>query len=121
MRQRTLLFVLALWAVLGLAVVQAQAAQYQQSNQTGTAKEMSLTGCLAKGAEANQYQLTTANGKIYNLAPEANINLADHVGHKVKITGMRENAQTGGTQAGTAPAQEQFRVTNIKHISKTCP
>lgn len=119
MKHRIPLFALALLAVLGLAVVQV-AAQSQHNAQPKNGKEMTVTGCLVQGAEANQYQLTATNGKTYNLMPEGNINLADHVGHKVKITGMREATQTG-TETGAMPAREELRVTNLQHISKTCP
>lgn len=79
-----------------------------------------VTGCLEKGDGANEYKLT-ANGKTYKLMPSGNINLADHVGHKVSVTGTKSSESTGATaKTSTGNMNQELTVTNVKHISDKC-
>jgi hypothetical protein len=107
-----------------------------------TAHHMSLTGCLQKGAEANTFKLSNVTGEhakhaeAWELVAARDLKLADHVGHKVEVTGMtvgmREAERLEGEHehsAGKAAKKEMkeerkehhFKVTGLKHISPTCP
>src|SRR5436309_13740310 len=50
-----------------------------------------MTGCLAKGTEANSYTLNSVEGKgpktVEIIETASGVDLAPHVGHKVTITG----------------------------------
>jgi hypothetical protein len=84
-----------------------------------------FTGCLAKSsATPKEYELTvtsvaagatTPTSKVYRLMPiAAGLNLAEHVGHRVTITG----SQTGATDA--KQTRPQVRVTDIHHVAPDC-
>src|SRR5215831_16404865 len=47
---------------------------------------VTVTGCLQKGDEADEFSLTGADGKLYDLK-SSSVKLADHVGHKVTVSG----------------------------------
>jgi hypothetical protein len=68
---------LALMVVGGLAIY----AVSQAKSETKT-----ITGCLQKGDEPNEYSITDANGKTYEMR-SSSVTLADHLGHKVTVTG----------------------------------
>jgi hypothetical protein len=85
--------------------------------------EHTMTGCLAKGTEANTIRLTDVEKDARNLYQfgevktvnifESTVELEPHVGHKIAIT-------------GTAVADKDFKVhkmkvTAIKMVSATCP
>jgi hypothetical protein len=82
-------------------------------------KSTTVTGCLAKGDTASDYKLT-ADGKTYKLMAGSNINLADHVGHKVSVTGTMPS-DAAKTASGAAGETQELTVTNVKHVSNTCP
>ncbi len=69
----------------------------------GAMKEASLKGCLAAGTEPNTWTLTHGK-KTYTVS---GVDLSQHVGHEVKLTGEHEK---GG----------KFKATNVEHISDTC-
>jgi len=94
--------------------------------QTKTASERkTVTGCLQKGDEANEFALTGEDGKKYDLSSSA-VDLSKHVGHKVTVTGTfkaesyekekgEENEKKeGGSEAG------DIRVTSLKMVSDSC-
>ncbi len=76
-------------------------------------KEHSMTGCLAKGADADTYMLTDVEkGPKTVMIAESTPNLAPHVGHKIEITGT---AVPGKDKTHT------MKVSAIKMLSSTCP
>lgn len=114
------------------------------------AETKTLTGCLQKGTEAGAYRLTNVTGgpeatnKEWELieAPAA-LKLADHVGHKVEITGnvvgvgatkkVEEKSTTTTSAADTGKTettktsmseeamQRHLKVSAMKHVAATCP
>lgn len=72
-----------------------------------------MTGCLAKGAEAGTFLLTdveAVDSVAIAAAPEGTGN---HVGHKVEITGV--------TIKGPDPAVHTMEVSGMKHLAASCP
>ena len=63
----------------------------QDTTKTTHKKTRTLTGCLRKGEDANEYNLTTKKGSTWELKSDS-VNLGEHVGHTVKITGVVSNA-----------------------------
>src|SRR5256885_832189 len=60
-------------------------------------KKMSVTGCLQKGDQTNEYSITASDGKTYGLR-STSVNLSNHLNHKVTVTGKtmkQENAKEG--------------------------
>jgi len=85
-----------------------------------------VTGCLQKGDEADEFSLTGEDGKTYDLQSSA-VDLSKHLGHKVTVTGTfkpesyekekgesEEHEKKGATEAG------DIRVTNLKMVSDSC-
>jgi len=113
---------LCLSGVLGLAL--AVAAQEPPSH------KMTVTGCLREATGTpGEYELTNAKSakatttSTYRLTAGASVNLKEHVGHKVEISGEMK----GGHEAGapeksptTAGTEHKINVTSLKHISATC-
>jgi hypothetical protein len=130
-------------AVFGIttAVAAAQEPAAQADKQKSTEKAQTVTGCLAKGADANTFTLTDVEGtgpKTVQLHAKADQKLAPHVGHKVSITGSEidpttlKRGTTGKPEPGAEPkpstepkaggsAERHLQVNSFKMISSTCP
>jgi len=52
-----------------------------------------LTGCLQKGEDTNEYQFVGQDGSTWELKSES-VDLASHVGHTVMITGAVAHPKT---------------------------
>lgn len=93
-----------------------------QQSQTATGSQKTVTGCLS---QANgQYVLTSRKGMTYQLTGDS-AELANHVGHEVKITGTESgagaSANAGSNGMGQTSANgPSIDVSSVKHISKTC-
>ena len=94
---------------------------------------VTVTGCLAKGDEANEYSIKDANGKAYGLKAGSGVNLKPHVGHQVSVTGTamsgsaegHEGAkESGAANRNSAKAggeeSEHLMVSDLKMISTSC-
>jgi hypothetical protein len=103
----------------------------QDTTKTTHKKARTLTGCLQKGDDANEYQLTTAKGGTWEIKSDS-LKLGDHVGHSVTITGVVSNAKMHGMKEDAkAEAKEHgvgknstehghMTVTNLTMVSDTC-
>jgi hypothetical protein len=103
----------------------------QDTTKTTHKKTRTLSGCLQKGDDANEYQLTTAKGATWEIKSDS-LNLGDHVGHSVTITGVVSNATLhGAKEDAKAEAKEHgvgkhsiehghMTVTNLTMVSDTC-
>lgn len=61
--------------------------------------------------------LTDMHGKTYELTGDSS-QLAEHVGHEVKITGTESSETASPSSSGSR--EMTIEVSSIKHISKTC-
>ena len=103
----------------------------QDTTKTTHKKTRTLTGCLQTGDSANEYKLTTAKGSTWEIKSDS-LNLGEHVGHKVTITGVVSNAKMHGMKEDAkAEAKEHgmdkdstehghMTVTSLKMVSDTC-
>jgi uncharacterized protein HemX len=73
------LWVLLVALIVGAGVVIYLGAQTKSETKT-------LTGCLQKGDEPNEYSISDASGKIYEMR-SSEVKLSDDLGHKVTVTG----------------------------------
>jgi hypothetical protein len=90
-----------------------------------------LTGCLQKGEDANEYNLTAKDGATWEIKSDS-VKLDDHVGHTVTVTGvvshqkehaMKEDAKTEMKEHGMdkdAKEHGHMTVTNLTMVSNTC-
>ena len=103
----------------------------QDITKTTHKKVRTLTGCVQKGDDANEYQLTTAKGGTWEIKSDS-LKLGDHVGHSVTITGvvpnakmhgMKEDAKAEGKEHGVGKNSTEhghLTVTNLTMVSDTC-
>ncbi len=115
-------FILTLVACFALATcVFALAASAQQGEKKAAAK--TVTGCLQKGDEADEFSLTGDDGNRYDLR-SSNVKLGDHVGHKVTVTGTfkaegYEKDKDEAKESGKKEAGD-IQVKSLKMVSSSC-
>ena len=85
-----------------------------------------VTGCLQKGDEPGEYSITGEDGKTYGLRSKA-VNLSQHLGHKVTITGTlrpesaeKEKGEAEQHEKKEAAEAGDIRVTDLKMVSDKC-
>ena len=123
------------------AVAAAQAPAQAPAQDAQKAKTVTVTGCLAKGADAKSFTLNDAmpaaaekeqskeapkssEMRSYRVSAAESLKLENHVGHRITLTGTVEEATAGtpgaaGTAGGGKPAAS-LTATSMKHISPTC-
>jgi len=130
---------LSLWLIAalftGLCAVALQAQETPAPATTAkpmhakTAKT-TVTGCLQKGDEADEFAITGEDGKTWELRSKT-VKLAEHVGHTVTVTGVRHHEtkaeeakeeKAEGKESKEAEAKEagDLRVTGLKMVSESC-
>ena len=134
-----LVVALVSWAGIGI--------QAQGASQDAKAKTTTVTGCLAKGADATTFTLSdampaTADKEQSKEAPKSSemrsylvmvkdtsLKLADHVGHKVTLTGTIEESAAGAPKpgapeatgtSGKGGAMPNLSVTALKMVAPSC-
>jgi hypothetical protein len=121
------IFILAMIAGMGAVVI----AQDNATTKTTHKSTRTLTGCLQKGDSANEYLLTTKKGSTWEIKSDS-LNLGEHVGHTVTISGavsnpkmhgMKEDAKEEAKEHGmskNAAEHGHMTVTNLKMVSESC-
>ena len=119
--------VIALFMFVG-AAGQATA---QDKTKTTHKKTRTLTGCLQKGEDANEYNFTAKGGGTWEIKSDS-IKLDDHVGHTVTITGVVSNAKEHAMKEDTKDEMKEhgmdknatehghMTVTDLTMVSDTC-
>src|SRR5712692_1455049 len=88
--------------------------------------ETTVTGCLQKGDEADEFSITGEDGKTWGLR-SSTVKLDQHLGHKVTVTGSStheskaEEKKEG--QVEKASSKEEYGdldVSSLKMVSSTC-
>ena len=95
--------------------------------QTKTSEKKTVTGCLQKGDEADEFSITGEDGKRYDLSSSA-VDLSKHLGHKVTVTGTfkaesyeKEKGEKGENEKKEAGSEAgDIRVTSLKMVSDKC-
>ncbi len=116
-----LLILAAVSLVLGLYVTSAGFAQAKSAGGKTT-----VTGCLQKGDEPDEFSITGEDGKTYGLRSSV-VDLSKHLGHKVTITGNlkaesyeKEKGEREEHEKKEAAEAGDIRVTNLKTVSDSC-
>lgn len=103
----------------------------QDTTKTTHQKTRTLTGCLQKGEDANEYNLTAKNGDTWEIKSDS-VKLDEHVGHTVKIVGVVSNATAHGMKEDTKEEMKEhgldknstehghMTVTDLTMVSGTC-
>jgi hypothetical protein len=132
--------VLTSGAVLALGlVVNAQDTKIESKTKTSGAQPqtVSYTGCVGAGTETRTYVLskavpvtrttetvgtagsTTVTETSYVLVPGQTVQVQEHVGHKVEVTGTLVPAGDSKTQSKTTIEREDAEDTKLKSKTKT--
>ena len=94
-------------------------------------KVRTVTGCLQKTDDANEYKLTTAGGATWEVKSDS-VKLGDHVGHTVTLTGAvshpdmhgtKEDVKTEAKEHGMAKGSTEhgsLTATSMKMVSDSC-
>jgi len=103
----------------------------QDTTKTTHKKARTLRGCLQKGDDANEYRLTTAKGATWEIKSDS-VNLGEHVGHTVAVTGvvshakvhgMKEDAKSEAKEHGVdkdSTEHGHMTVTNLSMVNESC-
>ena len=108
---------------LALSAYIAPSASAQEQSAGG---KTNVTGCLQKGDETGEYSITGEDGKTYGLRSKS-VNLSQHLGHKVTVTGTlraesaeKEKAEAEEHEKKEAAEAGDIRVTDLKMVSDKC-
>jgi hypothetical protein len=119
--------IIALFMLAGTA----ELAIAQDTTKTTHKKTRTLTGCLQKGDDANEYNLAAKGGGTWEIKSDS-VKLEEHVGHTVKITGVVSNATAHGMKEDTKEEMKEhgmdkgatehghMTVTDLTMVSQTC-
>src|SRR5882762_319587 len=127
MKLKIVMAVLALFVFAGATGLAAA----QDTKKTTHKKTRTLTGCLQKGDDANEFNLTTKGGATWEVKSDS-VKLDEHVGHTVAVTGevshrkaheMKEDAKAEMKEHGMdkdAKEHGHMTVTALDMVSDTC-
>jgi hypothetical protein len=117
-------------AMLAVALMSCGAwAQTNEPKKETHKNTRTVTGCVQK--DGDEYQVAGKDGSTWE-AKSDSVNLAQHVGHMVTVTGAESNPTLHGAKEDTkAEAKEHgigknstehghLTVTNLKMVSATC-
>ena len=90
-------------------------------------KSRSITGCLQNGDNSKEYKLIAKDGGRWDLKSD-NVNMSEHVGHTVKVTGVVSNSTAHNMKEdikqGVGKDEHEtgdMTVTNLTMVSTSCP
>jgi hypothetical protein len=127
MRLKIVMVVFALFMFAGATGLAAT----QDTKKTTHKKTRTLTGCLEKSDDANEYNLTTGKGGTWEIKSDS-VDLAPHVGHMVTVTGVVSNAKMHGMKEDAkeeakehgmdknAKEHGHLTATDVKMVSESC-
>jgi hypothetical protein len=126
MNFKKLMWIMALFMLASVGLAMAQ-----DTTKTTHKKTRTLTGCLQKGDDADEYNLTTTKGGTWEIKSDS-VKLGEHVGHTVTITGVVANATAHGMKEDTKEEMKEhgmdknatehghLTATDLKMVSDSC-
>jgi len=129
MKMKMVTGLMALLVVMIMAVPATSAGK----DRDDTAKARTVTGCLQKGDDANEYALLAKNGSTWKISSDQ-VDLAPHVGHTVTIRGtaseihakaheLKEKTKDEMHEHGMAKSAKEhghLKVVSLKMVSPSC-
>ena len=98
----------------------------QESQEKPASKTKTVTGCLQKGDQPDEFSITGEDGKSWDLR-SSTVKLAEHVGHQVTVTGSptretkAEEKKEGQVEnAARKEGLGELRVISMKMVSQSC-
>ena len=111
----------SLVAVVALSFCSLFTQAIAQSAKEKKGQTVTITGCVQKGEEADEFAITQ-DGKKYGLK-SSSVKLADHLGHQVTVTGKITRAPGQGEEGEKEEQGGEYadvQVTTLKMISTSC-
>jgi Protein of unknown function (DUF5818) len=102
-----------------------------EATKTTHKKVRTVSGCLQKADDTNEYKLTTAKGGTWEIKSDG-VKLGEHVGHTVRVTGVVSNAAIHGAKEDAKDEAKEhgvgedstehghMTVTGLKMVSESC-
>jgi hypothetical protein len=111
---------------VGLGAASLYAAPQMGNQQTSAVQ--TVTGCLQKGLETGGFFLISADDKHWELYPDKEASLTEHVGHTVTVTGtvpkrsaaQEEKSQPYEKKETAGKQHSDLQVSGVKVVSETC-
>jgi hypothetical protein len=107
----------------------SQTAAQEKQERQDSSRAITVTGCLQKGDQPDEFSITGEDGKTWGLH-SSTVKLAEHVGHQVTVTGSssqetkaEEKKEKKEGQVEKASGKEEYgdlHVTNLKMVSTSC-
>jgi predicted lipid-binding transport protein (Tim44 family) len=98
----------------------------QENQEKSASQTKTVTGCLQKGDQPDQFSITGEDGKSWDLR-SSTVKLAEHVGHQVTVTGSptreakAEEEKEGQVQKAAGKEElGELRVISLKMVSQSC-
>jgi hypothetical protein len=106
------------------------AAPQEKQDKKPMSHTKTVTGCLQKGDEPDEFSITGADGKTWGLR-SSTVKLEQHLGHQVTVTGSAHRESKAHEKAEekkegqmeNAAGKEEYgdlQVTSLKMVSETC-
>ncbi len=98
-----------------------QTQRQKPSDNDKAGKTVTVTGCLQKGDEADEYSIRGTDGKEYGVR-STTVKLADHLNHKVTLTGKTttEKGESAGAKKEQNEEHQHMNATSLKMVSTSC-
>jgi hypothetical protein len=99
----------------------------EKAEKMPTKTRKTVTGCLQKGDEAEGFTITGKDGKVWELHSKK-VQLAEHVGHTVVVSGTAANRSKEEEEKIEANEKKEYgekehgdlRVSSLKMVSESC-
>jgi hypothetical protein len=99
----------------------------QETAANNSKAEQSVTGCLQKGDEPGGFVLAGEDGKTWELSSKT-VKLAEHVGHKVKVTGSsvqeskanEDQKEKNEKKESAGKEYADLKVSSLEMVSDSC-
>lgn len=98
-----------------------------QDTDKSHAKSRSITGCLQNGDNSKEFKLIAKDGERWDLKSDS-VDMSEHVGHTVKVTGVVSNATAHNMKEDIKQGVDKdsnetgdMTVTNLTMVSTSCP
>ncbi len=113
------------------AILTCAASVWVMADEKGKSDTRTVTGCLSKGDNAKEFNLTASDGSTWEVR-SSKVALAEHVGHTVTATGVVSNATAHNLKEDTKDMAHDtgmkksnnehghMKITDVQMVSDSC-
>jgi hypothetical protein len=123
---------LLLYFVFAVLAASFATAQDQDDSSKSKSDVRTITGCLSNGDSANEVLLKADDGSTWEIHNNSQVQLTNHVGHQVSVTGtvsnatahnLKEDAKDAAADTGMKKDNTEhghLKATDVQMVSDTC-